>query len=167
MWDWHSWSCSLPTTRQKQPNQSPLLINANPQNDAAPTNSTIPFSAAAATMLTSWLNRRRRRYLLLIICSPFLIPLLCATCPIICAVELCYLMSRRRRKAGDGGGGGAGRHRSSGGGDEVGLLQRYLEDQLTLVEEPPCGRRDEDDGLREEEGVDVECFDSARTLLQY
>lgn len=156
MWDWFSWSYSLPTTRQKQPNQSPLLT----QNDAARTTNCISYSAAAR-MLTSWLNRRRRRYLLLILCSPFLIPLLCATCPIICAVELCYLMSRRRRKAGGDGG-----DRYGSGGDEVGLLQRYLEDQLTLVAEPPYGCRDGDDSLREEEGVDVECFDSARTLLQ-
>ncbi|KAG5582587.1 hypothetical protein H5410_053214 [Solanum commersonii] len=40
-------------------------------------------------ILTSWLNRRRfRRYLCLFLCSPFLLPLFCATCPIICVV--CY-----------------------------------------------------------------------------
>ncbi|KAH6759346.1 transmembrane protein [Perilla frutescens var. frutescens] len=162
MWDWHSWCCSLPTTRQKQPNQSPLLT-APPQNDAVRPNC-ISFSAAAARMLTSWLNRRRRRYLFLIICSPFLIPLLCATCPIICAVELCFLVSRRRRKAAAEVGGG--RRRSGGGGGEVGLLQRYLEDQLALVAGPPCGCGDDDESFGEEAGVDVECFDSARPLLQ-
>lgn len=163
MWDWHSWCCSLPTTRQKQPNQSPLLTEPT-QNDAVGPNC-ISFSAAAARMLTSWLNRRRRRYLLLILCSPFLVPLLCAMCPIICAVELCFLMARRRRrKAVDGG--GDRRSRSGDGNVEVGLLQRYLEDQLMLVAAPPYGCGDEDENLEEEEGVDVESFDNARPLLQ-
>ncbi|KAG6435271.1 hypothetical protein SASPL_100141 [Salvia splendens] len=151
MWDWlDSWCCSLPITRQKQPNQSPLLTAA----DAASRPNCISFSAAAA-MLISWLNRRRRRYLLLILCSPFLVPLLCATCPIMCAVELCFLISRlRRRKEVASGRGRSG----DGGGGEGGLLQRYLEDQLMLV----WGN----DDLGEGGGVDVECFDRAGAVLQ-
>ncbi|KAL1542817.1 hypothetical protein AAHA92_19857 [Salvia divinorum] len=151
MWDWlHSRCCSLPTTRQKPPNQSPLLTAASPSD--AP--NCVSFSAAAA-MLTSWLDRRRRRYLLLILCSPFLVPLLCATCPVICAVQLCFLISRRRRKAAASAGrGGSG----DGGGYRAGLLQRYLDEQLMLVME--------NGDLGGGGGVDVECFDRAGAVLQ-
>lgn len=63
-------------------------------------------------------------------------------------------------------GGGDRRSRSGDGNVEVGLLQRYLEDQLMLVAAPPYGCGDEDENLEEEEGLDVESFDIARPLLQ-
>ncbi|KAI3464338.1 hypothetical protein Pfo_021001 [Paulownia fortunei] len=115
-------------------------------------------------MLTSWVDRRRRRYLFLILCSPFLLPLFFATCPFICAVEICFLMCRKRRKAAAGG--GDGRSGSGEGGDEVGLLQRYLEDQLFLVVGSVYECGDDDENVGEDDGVDVEYFDSARSLLQ-
>ncbi|KAL3830319.1 hypothetical protein ACJIZ3_019121 [Penstemon smallii] len=161
MWDLHSWCCFLPQTFKKHPHDPTenLLLITQPQNDAAEHNC-ISFSAFAV-MLMSWLNRRRRRYFLLILCSPFLIPLLFATCPFICAVEVCLLMCRRRRNAAATGGG----DRRSGfeeGGDEVGLLQRYLEDQMLLV----LGSVDDDENKGQKDGVDVEYFDSVRPLMQ-
>ncbi|KAK4413372.1 hypothetical protein Salat_2749800 [Sesamum alatum] len=164
MWDSvsHWWCSFVPKTLQKQPHHHPnqsLLLITNPHNDAVCSNC-ISFSAVAR-MLTSWLNRRRRRYLILILCSPLLLPLFCATCPFICAVEVCYLMCRKRRKPDDGG----GEHREEDG-EEVGLLQRYLEDQLLLVIGSVYECRDGDENVGEEGGADVEYFDSPRPLLQ-
>ncbi|KAL8485909.1 hypothetical protein ACS0TY_027990 [Phlomoides rotata] len=159
MWDWHWWCCFLPPPLQKPPNQSTLLTS-HQRNDAVFPNC-ISF-AAIARMFASWLNRRRMRYLILILCSPFLIPLFFVTFPFICAVEFfLYLSRRRRRKASDGGGGG------SDGGDGVGLLQRYLEDQLMLVlgSVYECGDEDEDEDEEEDYGVDVEYIESVRPLL--
>lgn len=159
-WDCDWWRCLIPRTLQKQPHhqdhRSPL-IPQTAENDAV-CSGCLSFSAVA-TMLMSWLNRRRRRYLILILCSPFLLPLFFATCPFICAVEIFCLMCRRRRKAGAGGGGERSRS-GNGGGDEVGLLQRYLEDQLLLVVESVYGCGDDDENLGGVDGVDVEYSDS-------
>ncbi|KAG8378474.1 hypothetical protein BUALT_Bualt08G0140900 [Buddleja alternifolia] len=160
MWDWHWWCCLR--SLQKHPHPHPptetLLLVTQAPNDAVCPNC-ISFSALAR-MLTSWLNRRRRRYLFLILCSPFLLPLFLATCPLLCAVEICSFVRRKRRKAvadcGDR------RSRRDDGGDEVGLLQRYLEDQLSLVVGSVYECGDDDENLREEDGVDVEYCDSAR-----
>ncbi|KAL2231848.1 uncharacterized protein LOC105175505 [Sesamum indicum] len=153
MWDSQWWCSFVPKTLQKQ-SHHPLLVTQAP-NDAVCSNCV--SISAIARMLTSWLNRRRMRYLFLILCSPFLLPLFCASCPFIC---VCYLMCRKRRKADAG----RGESRSDHGevGDEVGLLQRYLEDQLLLVVGSvyECGDGDENDG------ADVEYFDSPRPLLQ-
>ncbi|KAK4710558.1 hypothetical protein R3W88_005071 [Solanum pinnatisectum] len=73
-------------------------------------------------ILTSWLNRRRlRRYFCLFLCSPFLLPLFSATCPIICVAEICYCLCYRRRCRSPwkleerfDGGGGDGRGRCEG-----------------------------------------------------
>ncbi|KAL7156154.1 hypothetical protein ABFS83_03G123700 [Erythranthe nasuta] len=119
-------------------------------------------------MLTSWLNRRRSRYLIVILLSPFIIPLFFATCPLICAVEICCLVRRKRRRADADAGGGDGWWSRDGDGDgEVGLLQRYLDDQLSLVAGSVygCGG-DDDENVGGEDGVDVEYFDSMRPLLQ-
>ncbi|KAL0326377.1 UNVERIFIED_CONTAM: hypothetical protein Sradi_5207000 [Sesamum radiatum] len=170
MWDSHWWCSFLPKTLQKQPhhpNQRLLLVtqaqnqNQN-QNDAVCSNR-VSFSAIAR-MLTSWLNRSRRRYLFLIVCSPFLLPLFCASCPFICAVEVCYLMCRKRQKA-DAGGGELRSHPGEEG-DEVGLLHRYLEDQLLLVVGSVYECGDDDENVGEEDGAYVEYFDSPRPLLQ-
>lgn len=113
------------------------------RNSAAIDNPMLPpreLMLAAA----SWFRprRRRSRFVLLILCSPFLIPFLCAAFPFLCAVELCLRICGKRRSPSDtcdedarlraceegcscGGG--------EGEGSEVGLLQRYLEDQLRLV----------------------------------
>lgn len=157
MWDWHWWCCFLPTTIQKQPNQTSLLTPH--QQNAAVCFDCISF-VAIARMFISWLNRRRLRYLFLLLCSPFLIPLFFLTFPFICAVEFFLYISRRRWKASDGG--GDARPRSEDGGDEVGLLQRYLEDQLMLA----LGSVYDDENVEEDYGVDVEYNDSVRPLLQ-
>ncbi|XP_057490906.1 uncharacterized protein LOC130776655 [Actinidia eriantha] len=94
--------------------------------------------ASAVMVLTSWLRRRRRRYLLLAFISPLPIPLLCATFPLLCAIEVCIRLCWRRIQnlAEDHGGDGLRRceeGRDGSEGDDVRLLQRYLEDQLLLV----------------------------------
>ncbi|KAK8643281.1 hypothetical protein V6N13_012584 [Hibiscus sabdariffa] len=120
----------------------PLLSNPNP-TPIFPAS----FLPPARLMLTmvSWLRTRRRRCLLLLICSPLLIPFLCATFPLLCFAEVCFRIYRRS----SGGKAAAvlaaqedeeNRMRrceegcyGDGEGREAGLLQRYLEDQLALV----------------------------------
>lgn len=140
------WLCLFQKSLQTQPHhKTSTLPLINHQNDDVP--------ISTLTMVTSWLNRRRWRYLLLILFTPLLLPLFCATCPFICALEIC----RRRRRAA-----ARGRRRREEDGEEVGLLQRYLDDQLMLVGEPVgCDWRE-----RGVDGVDVECFTSVRTVLQ-
>ncbi|GFP81385.1 hypothetical protein PHJA_000281800 [Phtheirospermum japonicum] len=164
MWDWanrHWWCCFVPETLQKNPNQSLLLTT---HNDVVYSNC-ISFSAVAR-MFASWLNRRRRRYLLLIICSPVLIPLIFATCPFICAAEIWWFLCRKRRRWAGAGAGDCRTRAGDGGGDEVGLMQRYLEDQLMLVVGSVYECGDGDGDMEDHDGVDVEYLDSARPLLQ-
>ncbi|XP_010064860.3 uncharacterized protein LOC104452020 [Eucalyptus grandis] len=122
--------------------------------------------------VATWLRARHRsgRCLLLALCSPVLVPLLCATFPLLCAAELCLRLCCRKRRSGDEGCGGGeegedeeeeaaerlrrceeGRCGGGGGGggeSEVGaLLQRYLEDQLRLVGSVyECGDDGDGDG---------------------
>ncbi|KAF4366286.1 hypothetical protein G4B88_030464 [Cannabis sativa] len=122
--------------------------------------------SAAATSISSWLHSRRIRYLFLLLCSPILLPFLCASFPFLCAAELCLrICSRRRnrrkiadeleeddrlRRCEEGCCGGYG----PGEGEGVGLLQRYLEDQLVLVGSMyDCG----DDG-EIEDGLDSDFY---------
>ncbi|XP_059644933.1 uncharacterized protein LOC132286592 [Cornus florida] len=97
-------------------------------------------------ILTSWLRSHRRRCLFLALCLPLLLPFLCATFPLLCAIEICLRLCRRQRRNRlktappddclDPGGEGlrcCEEGVGGGGGDEVVLLQRYLEDQLFLV----------------------------------
>ncbi|KAK9929745.1 hypothetical protein M0R45_026831 [Rubus argutus] len=99
--------------------------------------------AAAST----WLRARRSRCVFLLLCSPIIIPFLCATFPLLCAAELCLRLFRRRAKLaqdeaedervrrceeGCSGGGGCAEEEDEST-EEMGLLQRYLEDQLLLV----------------------------------
>ncbi|KAA8538677.1 hypothetical protein F0562_028285 [Nyssa sinensis] len=142
---------------------------------------TTPITSAAM-MLSSWLRTRRTRYLFLALCSPLLLPFLCASFPFLCAAEICLRLCHRRRSSRlkahppegnlqDRGGDGLRRYEEGGGVesegvDEVRLLQRYLEDQLLLVvgsvydcgddEDGNCGLDDEDD---------VEFFGSSRSRL--
>ncbi|XP_006353958.2 uncharacterized protein [Solanum tuberosum] len=110
-------------------------------------------------ILTSWLNCRRfRRYFCLFLCSPFLLPLFCATCPIICAAEICYRLCYRRH-SGDGRGRRCeGAEGSIDGSQETMLLRRYLDDQLLLVIESVYNWGDEED-------EDVEVADSRSFFL--
>ncbi|XWS21938.1 hypothetical protein CRYUN_Cryun30bG0099600 [Craigia yunnanensis] len=99
--------------------------------------------ASARLMLTigSWLRTRCSRYFFLLLCAPLLLPFLCASFPLFCIAEVCVRIFRRRRsgetmqeeeenrlrRCEEGCCCGEGEER------EVGLLQRYLEDQLALV----------------------------------
>ncbi|XP_022772406.1 uncharacterized protein LOC111315055 [Durio zibethinus] len=100
--------------------------------------------APARLILTigSWLRTRRSRCFFLLLCSPVLLPLLCATFPLLCIAEVCVRIFRRRRsrKASMVAQEEENRLRRCEEGcccgeeeREVGLLQRYLEDQLALV----------------------------------
>ncbi|KAI6691278.1 hypothetical protein NL676_028106 [Syzygium grande] len=144
-----------------------------------------PMSPTARIMLAvaTWLRARHRsrRCLLLAICSPLLLPLLCATFPLLCAAELCLRLCCRKRTSGDGGEEDEDEEaaaataerlrrceegRCCGGGGGVGerevglLLQRYLEDQLMLVGSVyECG----DDG--DDNDGDVGFLESCRSPL--
>ncbi|KAF3656844.1 putative pentatricopeptide repeat-containing protein-like [Capsicum annuum] len=106
-------------------------------------------------ILTSWLGSRRRfwRYVCLLLCSPFLLPLFCATFPILCVAEICYRLCYRQRRSlgklaeGDGQLWCEGGESSVDGGQEKLLLKRYLDDQLLLVIESVynCGNEEEKD----------------------
>jgi hypothetical protein len=105
----------------------------DPTAAIAPTDNTAPIMLAAAAAAASWLGSR-------------LLPFLCAAFPLVCAAELCLRRIRRRRRkeeplsrCEEGCGRGVEE-------EEVGLLQRYLEDQMLLVGSVyDCGD-DSDDG---------------------
>ncbi|KAJ8759488.1 hypothetical protein K2173_007101 [Erythroxylum novogranatense] len=115
----------------------------------------------AASDAASWVCMRRERCLFLLLCSPILLPFLCATFPILCVAELCLrLLGRHRKKDAllDGEReeeegvrrceeGLCGCDQTAGEeGSKVGLLQRYLEDQLRLVGSIyECGDDDDED----------------------
>ncbi|KAG5580366.1 hypothetical protein H5410_050993 [Solanum commersonii] len=95
-----------------------------------------------------------KRYFCLFLCFPFLLLLFCATCLIICAVEIFYHFCYHHRgrspwkseeRFDDGG---DDRHEgvegSIHGSQETMLLRRYLDDQLLLVIESVYNWRDED-----------------------
>lgn len=117
----------------------------DPTATIAPTDINAPIMIAAAA---SWLGSRRIRYCLLVLCSPLLLPFLCAAFPLLCAAELCLRRIRRRRRKEEPlirceEGCGRGVEEEEEG---VGLLQRYLEDQMLLVGSVyDCGD-DSDDG---------------------
>lgn len=111
--------------------------------------------AVVFVMLTDafWLRTRRSRFVFFLICSPLLIPLLCASIPLLCAAEIfSRLRSRhpwfaksadeddlRLRRCEEGCNCGGF------GPEEAGLLQRYLEDQLILVRSVyDCGEGEQD-----------------------
>ncbi|KAI3698885.1 hypothetical protein L2E82_42781 [Cichorium intybus] len=105
-------------------------------------------TVAMALVLTSWLSGRRLRYLILALCLPLLIPIACASFPVLCAAEICFrfrLRSRKRCRL------KSGRPEDvEGGGQvvvvvEVNLLERYLDDQLGLALEIACEYDDETD----------------------
>ncbi|XP_051124208.1 uncharacterized protein LOC127246725 [Andrographis paniculata] len=155
---------SADRSKNSQPHRSPLQPHPPParleEEDGPVCSNCICFSAIAGM-----LNRRRIGFLCLILCTPFLLPLFFATCPLICAVEVCCFLCRKRRK----GAKGQGRGRVEAGKGRGGLLQRYLEDQLLLVTmgsvDGVGGTVDEEED-EDDDGVDVEYFESARTFLQ-
>ncbi|XWS23400.1 hypothetical protein CRYUN_Cryun28dG0010900 [Craigia yunnanensis] len=137
-----------------------LLLNPNP----TPTFPSSMF-APARLMLTigSWLRTRRSRCFFILLCSPLLLPFFCATFPLLCIAEVCFRICRRRRS-----GKAAAQEEEEnrlrrceegcccgeGDGREVGLLQRYLEDQLALVASVyECG----DDLDVRDRDLDVDC----------
>ena len=105
-----------------------------------PTMFSPPYRLMLAT--STWLRTRRSRRVLLLLLSPILLPFLCATLPILWVAELCVSLCHRGRRKKDEDGGDRLRRCEEGFCDceceeeeeeEVGLLQRYLEDQLRLV----------------------------------
>ncbi|XP_070030941.1 uncharacterized protein [Nicotiana tomentosiformis] len=156
MWDWlcffFCFSNFNPTKYYyPDPENQNLLPLQHDQNQTPP--SPLSFSTM---ILTSWLSRRRfRRYLCLLLCSPFLLPLFCATFPFICAAEICYRLYHRRRRS------TPWESVIDGTCQESLLLQRYLEDQLLLVYN--CGFGNEDEL---EDGLDVQFIDCTSPLLQ-
>ncbi|XP_055815114.1 uncharacterized protein LOC129884865 [Solanum dulcamara] len=154
MWDW---CCFSFNPNKDNPSSHNLLPIRHENRPTLETSSPISLSMM---ILTSWLSRRRfRRYFCLFLCSPLLVPLFCATCPIICAAEICYRICYCRRgrslwKSAEGfDGSGDGQRRceraegSIDGSQETMMLQRYLDDQLLLVIESVynCGDEDEED----------------------
>ncbi|CAM8948575.1 unnamed protein product [Rhodiola kirilowii] len=107
-------------------------------------------------LISSWLHRTRRgpRFILLLVCSPILLPFICFSFPLICLAEFC-IRRCRRQKVSQGNHDHRERDQRRCGdvedGREVGLLHRYLEDQLTLVRSVyECGEGDESDcGFRD------------------
>ncbi|XP_050375898.1 uncharacterized protein LOC126793420 [Argentina anserina] len=120
---------------------------------------------AAVSSSSTWLRARRSRCVFLLLCSPILIPFLFATFPLFCAAELCFrLCSRRRgklpheeaeddrvRRCEEGRCAAEEEERR----EEMGLLQRYLEDQLLLVGSVyDCGDYYDEDMYREIQDYD-------------
>ncbi|MFS8018439.1 hypothetical protein Hanom_Chr15g01392061 [Helianthus anomalus] len=109
---------------ETDPQTTPLIINADDHNLELQNPTT-----AIVLVLTTWLHGRRLRYLLLALCLPLLIPIVFASIPVFCVMEICFRLCRRRLKSGppqdlEGGGGEA---------VDLDLLERYLDDQLGLV----------------------------------
>ncbi len=61
----------------------------DPTAAIAPTDNTALIMLAATA--TSWLGSHRIRYCLLVLCSPLLLPFLCAAIPLLCAAKLCLM----------------------------------------------------------------------------
>ncbi|KAL8248434.1 hypothetical protein R6Q59_005302 [Mikania micrantha] len=123
---------------ENDPQTTPLIINGNDYDGELHNPTT-----AIALILTSWLHGRRLRYLILALCLPLLIPIVIASIPVICAVEICFRFWRHRRRLNSGP-----PEDVEGGGEvvAVSLLERYLDDQLGLVIEFACGCDDGGDG---------------------
>ncbi|KAE8666338.1 pentatricopeptide repeat-containing protein [Hibiscus syriacus] len=111
-----------------------------------------------------WFRTSRRRCLLLLLCSPLLVPILCATFPLLCLAEVFFRIYRRSSsgKATAAQEDEENRLRQCEEGCygdrkamEAWLLQRYLEDQLALVGSVyDCG-----------DDLDDQDLDSKRPLL--
>ncbi|XP_044511785.1 uncharacterized protein LOC123229857 [Mangifera indica] len=116
-----------------------LKIQPSPSPETPSPSCHDPASACSsmlAAAIGSWFRSRRSRCLFLLLCSPLLLPLLCACLPFLCAAEV-FIRFWRRRKHQD-----EERLKRCEEGHcgcefederEVGLLHRYLEDQLMLI----------------------------------
>ncbi|EEF40617.1 uncharacterized protein LOC8281636 [Ricinus communis] len=140
-----------PTPLLSNPKPSPSLLTSHDPDHHHRSLTTSVFSPLRRIMLAapSWLRMRRSRCVFLLLCSPILLPFLCASFPLLCAAELCIRICRRARRRKDGdddedddvdglrrceeGFRDCGCSRRAEEEKEVGLLQRYLEDQLRLV----------------------------------
>lgn len=126
----------------------PSRMSSIPYLSVFRTNPPVIMLATAAAAATSWLHSSRSRFFFLLLCSPLLVPIFCATLPFICAIELCIRLVRYRRRiclrdspeierlrrCEEGGCRPALLEEIGDDGEEViGLLQRYLDDQLLLV----------------------------------
>lgn len=82
--------------------------------------------------------------------------------------EICFLICRRRQKAAaDKGGGGPRPCDCVEDGDEVGLLQRYLEDQMLLVVGSGFKYGEDNRGnVLGEDRFDEKYLDCSRTTMQ-
>ncbi|EPS65889.1 hypothetical protein M569_08894, partial [Genlisea aurea] len=73
-------------------------INRN-ENDVVNPSDRLPFPGVAAVLkYFLGVGRRRWRMLFLLLSLPFLVPLLCVTCPLVLAVEICAVVCRKRRR---------------------------------------------------------------------
>ncbi|KAL8196529.1 hypothetical protein R6Q57_024824 [Mikania cordata] len=91
-------------------------------------------------ILKSWFYGHWLWYLILLLCSPLLIPVVCAISPFLCATKVCFCLCRRRRSKSSYSQPPPvmSRHREDveGGGQvkpKMSLLDRYLDDQLELA----------------------------------
>ncbi|CAN6720297.1 unnamed protein product [Malus baccata var. baccata] len=103
---------------------------------------------AAASSSSTWLRARRISYLFPLLCPPILIHFLCSASPsFACASAAASGEERMHRWEEGRGSGSAAAVVKEEEKEEMGLLQRYLEDQLVLVGcVYDCGD-DESDGL--------------------
>ncbi|KAJ6379463.1 hypothetical protein OIU76_016160 [Salix suchowensis] len=142
----HSHNTTSPLPNSKAPPPPPIYSHDFRRNhhhhhrNQPPTMCSPPYRVMLAT--STWLRTRRSRCVFLLLFSPILLPFLCVTLPLLCATELCIRLFRRGRGKNEEDGGDRLRRCEEGfcdcdceeeEGKEVGLLQRYLEDQLRLV----------------------------------
>ncbi|KAJ6696861.1 hypothetical protein OIU85_003238 [Salix viminalis] len=141
----HSHDTPSPLPNPKIPPPLPPLIHRHElrlrrHHNKKPTMFSPPYRLMVATR--TWLRTGRSRCVFLLLLSPILLPILCATLPLLCVAELCIRFCHRVRRKKDEDGGDRLRRCEEGFCDcdceeeeekEVGLLQRYLEDQLRLV----------------------------------
>ncbi|KAL4574086.1 hypothetical protein LXL04_020909 [Taraxacum kok-saghyz] len=89
---------SKPQLKSDNDRQKPLVaIKDNDYDTAAAGDELHNPTAAMALRLQSWLSGHRLRYLILVLCSPLLIPFMCAMFPFLCAAEVFVRVCGRRR----------------------------------------------------------------------
>ncbi|CAI9300156.1 unnamed protein product [Lactuca saligna] len=138
---------SKPQVKSENDRRRPLvIIKDNDYDTAAAGDEVHNPTAAMALILQSWLSGHRLRYLILLLCSPLLIPFICAMFPFLCAAEVFVRLCRRRRRSKPAPPQNPlppslppprRRENDVEGGIQVksnfSLLDRYLKDQLELA----------------------------------
>lgn len=135
-------------------------MSSIPNLSAFGTNPPVIMLATADAAASYWLHSSRCRFFFLLLCSPLLVPIFCATLPFICAIKLCIRLARHRRRTclrnspeierlrrcEEGGCRTALPDEIGEDGEEdIGLLRRYLDDQLLLVQSVyECGNCGDD-----------------------